>query len=160
MFIKSFPTFLLKLKIIKHVGILSNGIFLILCNDMVIWCYQIKRIGIKAFCWRLFSFYFCQNLVPNWPPMPLCSDGLAALPLPRVSHFFKSKIHYSCNYGTWPSWSISFLFSYIVAAIATGTYRGRTDKNTMVRSDMTSSYKNEWIFNETSEPGNISNLGF
>ena len=77
-------------------------------------------------------------------PLPLDSDGLAALPLPRVSHFFKSKIHYSCNYGTWPSWSISFLFSYIVAAIATGTYKRGTDKTTMVRSDMTSSSQ-KWM---------------
>ena len=89
------------------------------------------------------------------PPCIPSSDGPAALPLPRVSHFFKSKIHYSCNYGTWPSWSISFLFSYIVAAIATGTYRGRTDKCTMLRFDLTSSsekwvtFKVEYPFNYT-----------
>ena len=79
--------------------------------------------------------------------------------LPRVSHFFKSKIHYSCNYGTWPSWSISFLFSYIVAAIATGTYRGRTDKTTMLRSDLTSSGEKWMTFEMKLLPGNISNLG-
>lgn len=92
-------------------------------------------------------------------PLPLDSDGLAALPLPRVSHFFKSKIHYSCNYGTWPSWSISFLFSYIVAAIATGTYRGRTDKTTMLRSDLTSSGEKWMTFEMKLLPDNISNLG-
>ena len=92
-------------------------------------------------------------------PLPLGSDGLAALPLPRVSHFFKSKIHYSCNYGTWPSWSISFLFSYIVAAIATGTYRGRTDKTTMLRSDLTSSGEKWMTFKMKLLLGNISNLG-
>ena len=92
-------------------------------------------------------------------PLPPGSDGHAALPLPRVSHFFKSKIHYSCNYGTWPSWSISFLFSYIVAAIATGTYRGRTDKTTMLRSDLTSSGEKWMTFEMKLLPDNISNLG-
>ena len=85
--------------------------------------------------------------------------GCCCLPPPCVSHFFKSKIHYSCNYGTWPSWSISFLFSYIVAAIATGTYRGRTDKTTMLRSDLTSSGEKWMTFKMKLLPGNISNLG-